>query len=227
VNEKKSQTTSLPPILPTRFLSWCLPNEIKEPVLGDLAEEFNILSAGQSGQINANYWYYRQCLHSGLQFLWFNRRGLVMFIFSFITFVALTLWAMWLGGEISMFWDLPSFLLVIPPAIFFAVGATSASELKFALSLLIDDEKIPSAHQVKITTRLFSVMGNSALLLGVLMTTLGWVSMGSYITSENMQSIFGSSFSVSILTSMYAICFKILCYIADQKIQYKLDKANA
>ena len=149
-----------------------------------------------------------------------------MFILSLITVVALTLWAMWLGGEISMFWNLPSFLLVIPPAILLAIGATSSGELKSALSLLFDDEKIPTVNQAKITSRFFSVMGNSALLLGVLMTTLGWVSMGSFINSENIQSNLGSSFSVSMLTIMYAIVFKVLCYISEQKIQYKLDKVT-
>jgi hypothetical protein len=223
MKRENSLLFSLPPTLPTRFLSWCLPNALKEPVLGDLAEEFNKLSAVSNQKVHVNTWYYSQCLRSGVQFLWFHKRGLLMFIFSFITFVVLTLWAMWLGGEISMFWNLPSFLQVIPPAIFFAVGATSINELKTALSLLLDDEQIPGSHQVKTTSRLFSVMGNSALLLGVLMTVLGWVSMGSYITSENMQSTLGSSFGVSILTSMYAIAFKILCYVAQQKIQYKFD----
>ena len=150
-----------------------------------------------------------------------------MFIFSFIIFVALTLWAMWLGGEISTFWNLPSFLLVIPPAILFTVGATSSGDLKMAFSLLIDGEKMPTAHQAKITSRLFSVMGNSALLLGILMTTLGWVSMRSFINPENIQTHLGPSFSVSLLTIMYAIAFKILCYISEQKIQYKLDQATA
>ena len=150
-----------------------------------------------------------------------------MFILSFIIFVALTLWAMWIGGEISMFLNLPSFLLVIPPAIFFAMGATSSGELKMAFSLLFDDEKTPSTNQVKITRRFLSVMGNSALLLGVLMTTLGLVSMGSYINADNIHTHLGTSFGVALLTSMYAIAFKILCYISEQKIQYKLDKATA
>ena len=134
---------------------------------------------------------------------------------------------MWLGGEISIFLNLPSFLLVIPPAIFFAVGATSSGELKTTFSLLFDDEKIPSANQAKTTSRLLLVMGNSALLLGVLMTTLGLVSMGGYINAENIHTHIGTSFGVALLASMYAIVFKIFCYISEQKIQYKLDKATA
>lgn len=225
MNEQQPQAVRMPPKLPTRFLSWCLPNSLKETVLGDLAEEFNALRTKQSSQTQANYWYCRQCLRSGLQFLWSYRRGLLMFIFSFIAFIALTLWGMWLGGEISMFWNFPSFLLVIPPAILFAIGATSTDELKFALSLLIDDDKTPTAHQAKIASRLFCVMGNSALLLGVLMTLLGWVAMASNIEPESFENVFGLAFAVSVLTSMYAIGFKILCYVADQKIQFKLDKA--
>jgi chemotaxis protein MotA len=149
-----------------------------------------------------------------------------MFIFSFIVFIALTLWAMWLGGEISLFWNLPSFLLVIPPAILFAVGATSSGELKMTFTLLFDDGKTPSAHQAKISCRFLSVLGNSALLLGLLMTTLGLVSMGSYINAENIRTHLGASFGVALLTSIYAIFLKILCYISEQKIQHKLDNTR-
>jgi hypothetical protein len=227
MKKEKPQSLRLPPTLPTRFLSWCLPNVLKVPVLGDLAEEFNQKSSEHKGQAQANHWYYRQCLRSGLQFLWFHRRGLLMFIFSFIAFVLLTLWAMWLGGEISMFWNFPSLLLVIPPAVLFAVGATSTNALKVALSLMLDDDEIPTSNQAKITTRLFSVMGNSALLLGALMTVLGWISMASNIESEAFANVFGPAFAVSMLTTMYAIGFKIICYVAEQKIQYKFDKKSA
>ena len=44
-----------PPIIIEKFLYWTLPNELKDPVLGDLAEEYLVLKMKSSYQ--ANYWY--------------------------------------------------------------------------------------------------------------------------------------------------------------------------
>ena len=46
-----------PSIIIEKFLYWTLPNELKDPVLGDLAEEYLVLKMKSSYQ--ANYWYTR------------------------------------------------------------------------------------------------------------------------------------------------------------------------
>jgi hypothetical protein len=56
-----------PPKLIEKFLYWSLPVELKEPVLGDLAEEYAQRATTQP--LTAKYWYTRQALRTGLQFL--------------------------------------------------------------------------------------------------------------------------------------------------------------
>jgi hypothetical protein len=94
-----------PPRLIEKFLHWTLPNELKVPILGDLAEEYVCLAA--QTLLKANYWYTRQALCTSLQFLTKTKRGLIMFLLGIIIFVGMTLMAMVMSGEIMMFVNVP------------------------------------------------------------------------------------------------------------------------
>ncbi|MBU3023646.1 hypothetical protein [Aestuariibacter sp. A3R04] len=49
------------------------------------------------------------------------------------------------------------------------------------------------------------------------MTVLGWVAMGAGITEP---AIFGPAFAVSVLTLLYAMAVKLVCYVAQQRLLF-------
>lgn len=205
----------LPPKSASQFLSWALPEHLIEPVLGDLSEEF-IQRIADSSHTKAVYWYWRQAIKSGFHFMLKTQRGFVMFVFSVLLFLGLNLLAMVLGGGIDMYINIPSILIIYPPAIAFTYAATSGAAVKQAFSILLSGKVGKEAKVYILSKRVFSVLGNSSMLLGVLTTLIGWIAMASNIKDLR---VFGIAFAVSILTLMYAVGLKIICYVAEQKIQ--------
>lgn len=140
-----------------------------------------------------------------------------MFIFSLLFFILAMLGAMWLGGGLWLFTDLPSILIVIPPAIFFTLASTSAKSLKETLFLLFGFmAKTPKACQEGLIV--LAILGNSALMLGILMTIIGWVSMAQF----GEPATFGPAFAVSVLTIVYGLAMKIICYVGSEKLRFVL-----
>ena len=203
-----------PPRIANKFLSWALPQSLVEPVLGDLSEEYiQRFSDGQP--LKARLWYWRQAIKSGIQFMFKTQRGFVMFIFSILLFLGLTFMAMALGGGTGMYIDIASVLVVFPPAIAFTYASTSAHDVKIAFTTLFSGDTSQKEQDYRTSRRVFSVLGNSGLLLGLFMTFIGWVAMGSNMKD---MSHFGTAFAVSILTLIYGIALKMLCYVAEQKL---------
>ncbi|GGF82129.1 hypothetical protein [Alteromonas lipolytica] len=207
--------SSPPPRIAEAILAKILPETLREPLLGDLEEEFRDLQQNRSA-VNCQLWYWRQALLTS--FLYFNQtqKALIMFVISVLFFALLTFFAMSLSGGVGMFFDIPSLILTLPPAVVFAIAVTSAMHLKQAFSMVLSGH-VESLRQVKQGVHVFNVLGNSAMWLGGLMTLLGWVAMGSNMT--DMQD-FGPAFAVSILTFMYALGIKILCYVAAERIVF-------
>ena len=214
-----------PPRLVERLLCWTLPNELKEPILGDLAEEFQHRQL--INRINARHWYIRQALTTSNQFIWQTKRGLVMFSLSIVIFTAVSLMAFWFSSEdFSLFIDIPSLLLIFPPALFFALAATSVKDMKSGLKSLINDELDLSQLELTHAKQFFDVMGNSALLMGFFTTFIGAIAMASHISADAFNEVFGPAFAVCVLVLMYSFGLKTLCYVAAQKIQYKRNCAE-
>lgn len=211
----------VPPELTTKLLNWALPESLRDPVLGDLFEEFQ-----QQSLINPNLarrWYRKQAVRSAIQFLWKTKRGLFMFLFSVLVFVGFSYMGMWFAGEPSMFVDIPSILLVVPASIAFAIGATSWQNFKQGFRFLFDEEVEASQQQLKGACTVFRVLGNSAIFSGVVTTLIGAVAIGSNLEPENFRDHFGPAFAVCILTLMYGFMIKTISYVAEQKLQYKKD----
>jgi len=217
-----SLTDNQPPTVASKLLSWALPQYLVEPVLGDLSEEY-LQRAANNQLLKAKLWYWRQAVKSAMQFMLKTQGGFVMFIVSIILFLGLTYMAMDIAGGVSMYVDIPSVLLIFPPAIAFACAATSINQVKSALSVLMvaDASKQPQVYRS--CKRVFSVLGNAGILLGVLMTLIGWVAIGAMADDVSM---IGPAFSVSILTLVYGLALKILCYVAEQKIQTLSENEN-
>jgi hypothetical protein len=204
-----------PPKAASLFLAWALPDSIVEPVLGDLSEEY-IQRISNNKLIAAKTWYWRQAVKSGIQFMFKTQRGFVMFIFSIILFVAMTMLLVALSGVTSTFIDVQSIIGIFPPAIAFTYAATSKKSVHQAFSILINNTVSQSEKSYLLSRRVFIVLGNSGVILGLFITLIGWTAMGANMTDL---SSFGTAFSFSILGLMYGIALKMVCYVAEKKIQ--------
>ena len=209
-----------PPKLIEKFLHWALPNELKEPVLGDLAEEY--LGLAETAPLKANYWYTLQALRTGLQFLIKTKRGLIMFILSLVVFVGLVCMIMIQARDVLMFANLPSLLIVFPPAFFIMLSSTSKQSRSNALSVLFNDGIILNKSELNAAKHVCTVFGNISMLMGWIGFVIGAVVMSSNIEPEEFSEVFGPAFSVCILTILYAFLIKALCYAAEAKIQFKI-----
>tara|TARA_Y100001968_G_scaffold307808_1_gene325976 strand:- start:1376 stop:2035 length:660 start_codon:yes stop_codon:yes gene_type:complete len=204
-----------PPRIAEALLERVLPVDLKEPLLGDLEEEFQQIQFNQSKQA-CQIWYWRQALLTSFHFFNQTQKALIMFAFSVLFFAALTIFAMELSGGTSMFFDVPSLIITLPPALVFTLAVTSPGNVKQAFSCLFSGH-VESLKQVKNSVMVFDVLGTSCLWLGALMTLLGWVAMGSSIEEV---AVIGPAFAVSVLTLMYAMGIKLVCYVASQRIIY-------
>jgi hypothetical protein len=209
-----------PPKLIENFLHWTLPNELKDPVLGDLAEEYLVLKMEKPYM--ANYWYTRQALSTGLQFLSKTKRGLIMFLLGMIVFVSMIAMAMILSGEIMMFVDIPSFLIVVPPAFMLTLASSSKLSRSHAIKILFSESVNLNKAELNSAKQIFTTFGNLSMLMGGIGVIIGAISMASNIEPETLSKVFGSAFAICVLTLFYALLIKALCYAAEAKIQFKI-----
>lgn len=207
-----------PPILIEKFLGWTLPKELKEPILGDLSEEFLTLKI--ENPYWANYWYTRQAICTGLQFLTKTKRELIMFVFSMFFFFASILIAMIWGGELFMFINIPSFAIFLPPTILFTIAVTSKNTFFQAFQLLVNGTTDYGLIQLKSAKHLFSSMGNIGLLVGLVAVFIGVIAIG--LVYDEGEYPLAKALTVSILTLFYAVILKAICYVAEAKIQFKI-----
>ena len=217
-----SQQPVSPPKFSAQLLHWSLPKELKEPVMGDLDEEF--IQHYLTDPAKATNWYRNQALRSALQFIWKTKRGLLMFLVSILVFLAVAVMGMELGIELSAYLDVPSLLLVVLPAIFFAIAATNFSSLKLGLRLLVNDELEADKLELMQAKQAFTVMGNTAVLTGIFSTLMGGIAIAGNIQAEEFNKVFGPALAVCFLTLYYGFGLKVLTYVSEQKLQFKIDK---
>lgn len=208
-------------VLAKKILNWSLPDSIREPVIGDLEEIYNLrLQQGQK-HLAVQYWYWRQTVNLAYRFMPTTQRGLIMFILSLIVFISMMIFGMEVSTGLSAFIDGPSALLVFPPAILFSISVTSWHEFTFAIGCVISDRRDFNKGELFQSKRVFAVLGNTAMWCGVITTLIGWVAIASNISPEEFSSVIGPAFAVSLLTLYYGAILKLLCYVAEQRIEAK------
>ena len=205
-----------------KLLLWALPNNLKEPILGDLDEEFQLL-ANQNLKY-AKQWYVRQALTTSWRFLWQAQRGVIMFLLSLVVFVAVSLMGMIFGMDISAYIDVPSMMLTVLPSVFFAMAVTSPKHFMSGLGLLFNDDAVAEEKDIKASQLSFKVLGNTAFLMGVFSSIMGGVAMSSNINVDDFANVFGPALAVCMLTLFYGVGLKVLSYVAEQKLQYRLSQ---
>ena len=143
------------------------------------------------------------------------------FAVSLFIFIGMTLIAMILGGRLDMFFDWPSLFIVFPPAIAFGIGSSSVQSYVSSVRLAFVDQTDVTRQEALNACRFLQVTGTTAIYLGFFTTMIGWVAMASHIKADEFTQVFGSAFAVSILTIMYGLMLKLICYTAEQKIQFR------
>jgi chemotaxis protein MotA len=209
-----------PPKRIEKLLRWSLPKELKEPILGDLAEEYLAMLAHTPNK--ANYWYTRQALCTGLQFLTKTKRGLIMFLFGVAVFVTFIFIAMIMSGGILMFLNVPSLLIVMPPAVFLTLACSSKKSVQHAFTVMLSERLDFEKIELVTAKQVFNTFGNMNMLMGWIGVIIGAIAMASNIESEVFSQVFGPAFAVFLLTLFYALLIKTLCYGAEAKIQFKI-----
>jgi hypothetical protein len=209
-----------PPRLIEKFLHWTLPNELKIPILGDLAEEYVCLS--EQTPLKANYWYTRQALCTSLQFLTKTKRGLIMFLLGIIIFVGMTLMAMLQSGEIMMFVNVPSCLIVVAPALILTFASSSKQSRSHAFRVLFSEDLDLSREELNAAKQLFTTFGNMNMLMASIGVVIGAIAIASNIEAKVFSQVFGPAFAVCVLPLLYALLIKTLSYAAEAKIQFKI-----
>jgi len=209
-----------PPRLIEKFLHWTLPNELKVPILGDLAEEYVCLA--EQTPLKANYWYTRQALCTSLQFLTKTKRGLIMFLLGIIIFVGMTLMAMLQSGEIMMFVNVPSCLIVVAPALILTCASSSKQSRSHAFRVLFSEDLDLSREELNAAKQLFTTFGNMNMLMASIGVVIGAIAIASNIEAKVFSQVFGPAFAVCVLPLLYALLIKTLSYAAEAKIQFKI-----
>lgn len=119
-----------------------------------------------------------------------------------------------------MFIDTPSVLIVFPAAISFTIAASSWAKFTQAFQHLLNQDQNQTESELVLSKQVFTMLGNISLWLGGAMTVVGWVAIGSNLDDP---ASFGPAVGVSILTLLYAMLFKVICYAAEQKLQFKIN----
>jgi flagellar motor component MotA len=145
-----------------------------------------------------------------------------MFLLGTIVFIGMIAMAMMISGEIMMFVNLPSLLIVVPPALILTLGSTSKQSRSHAVKLLFNDGLRLNSAELNAAKHVFTTFGNLNMLMGFIGIIVGAIAMGNTLNNDNISQLFGSAFAVCILTLCYALLIKALCYAAEAKIQFKI-----
>jgi chemotaxis protein MotA len=219
---KQPEGEALSKVLANKLLAWSLPESLVDAVIGDLEETYLLKQQQGQASIVLQYWYWQQTLNLAYRFMPTTQRGLIMFILSLVVFISMMVFGMAMGADVSAFIDVPSAMLVFPPAIFFAIAATSWHDFLFAFGCVVSEKGKFSDREIIQSKRVFSVLGNTAIWCGGITTLIGWVAMASNISAEEFSAVIGPAFAVSILTFYYGAIVKLICYVAEQRIASKM-----
>lgn len=197
-----------------KILEWCLPVELQAPILGDCCEEFN----SHINTLQAHIWMLRQTLSLLFRFIFTTQKGTLMFIIAVCALLAVFAMTLFLGGEFSMYVNLPSLLIVLPPALIFAWISSPPNVFKHAFTCLFNDQSYQQLEDKDAHAAVFRVMGKTAMLMGWFGVVTGIIAMASNINSEKLIAVIGPAIAVTLLTLMYGFIIKALCYLAELKL---------
>lgn len=150
-----------------------------------------------------------------------------MFLLSLLIFLIVVVMAFLLAGDYAMFVNVPSLIIVIPPAVIFAAAATSFKALKDGLSVMTNDHVTLGKVELLTSKRAYITLGNTAMLTGWLGVVIGIVAIASNVEPEVFKDVIGPATAVCMLTLLYALLLKVPCYLIEQKLLNELEVLDA
>ena len=151
---------------------------------------------------------------SGAFMMWFS----LLFCFAVVSAAAVVDF-----GNLSLvlsngfyFLDLPSLLIILPVAIFFGISATSWRSYGRCWTYTLGGAKLVPISEANSVARCLKVMGDVSMLMGIFGTILGTV-----ILLQNLKQItdIGPSIAVAAITLIYGTFFKLVSYVAEQRLR--------
>ena len=114
------------------------------------------------------------------------------------------------------FFDLPSLLLVLPVAVLFGISATSWRSFGRCWTYSLGRAKQVTISGASSVARCLKVMGDVSLIMGIIGTFIEAI-----LLLQNMHSILniGPHLSVTAITLAYGVFFKLLAYVAEQRVR--------
>ena len=213
-----------PPRGATSILSFFLPAALREPILGDLEEEFTQRLCSSDSFSKVYIWYWRQVLQSSCLYFWKQRGNGMAYLISVILFLlmiglalATSQFGMWLIS-------IPVIIATIPAALILGIGATSSQAAKSAMKLSFSDSSNESPQVVNLAIRFLRVTGNQFLLVGGVVFFLGIIQVLIIFSQDPELMNSGAHYArygIAMLPLFYGMVFKCLFYSAEQKLMWK------
>lgn len=213
-----------PPGLASGVLSFFLPAALREPVLGDLEEEFAQRVYSNKNLLEVYRWYWWQALKSSCLFFWQQRGTGMAYLISAVFFVFMFGLAIFTTSFGPLFMVVPVIIATIPTSIALGIGATSFQAAKTALWLSFSDSDNHPPQGVSLACRFLHVAGNQFLFVAGAVFFLGFIQI-MFNFSQNPELLGDPShyarYGFAMLPLFWGMIFKCLFYSAEQKLLWK------
>lgn len=222
-NEAKPEDpfTRNPPRVATGLLSFFLPASLREPILGDLEEEFTHLLLSSGSAARGLRWYWWQVVKNAGHFFWEQRGTAMAYLISVAFFIFMLGLVVLTSGFGQWYLMPPVIILTVPTSLLLGIGATSIKAAKNAISLSFSESTEHSSQAIRMAVRFLHVTGNQFLLVssvGVVVGIVQVLMMASSDPSIISEASIYNRYAMVILPLFYGIIFKSVLYSAEQKL---------
>ena len=121
--------------------------------------------------------------------------------------------------NLSYFVDLPSLLIIVVPSIFFSISATSWKSYWHSWSYPFLWRKQVTAEDAQSAARCLKVKGDAGFIMGVIGTVIGVMLLMRNINDFPEVQDLLNAITVGLITLYYGFIYKLLCYIAEQRVR--------
>ena len=137
-----------------------------------------------------------------------------MFAILIVIISAIMLMTFKLGGHLTFFYNVPSLVIVLVPALIAPFLVGSKHDVLKAWIALFNRESLVNCKNPKQYIEMFDAMGKTAMMMGWFGVVSGAVSVGSNVEPSEFPKVVGPIFAVLILTLLYGVMVKIFCHFA-------------
>jgi hypothetical protein len=121
--------------------------------------------------------------------------------------------------NLTYFVDIPSLLIIWLPSIVFSISATSWKSYWHSWSYPFLWRKQVSEDDANSAVRCLKVKGDAGFIMGILGTIIGAIIIIRDITTFIETQDLLNAVSVASITIFYGLLYKLLCYIAEQRVR--------